>query len=171
MPYFREDETEVQIRQLAVYQGDGLGVYGGCTIAWDEITAQERELNRQTSSPIVAADAWFTDEALKAMRSELSVALIRFHTSIMPFDRQAREYGHCAKSTWHNRLLLAHPQFWDHRVALVRNSRLRHQEVEANIRAASPAAIDLTRPFYVPSTPLEAAPVLGFTIRGKTQPN
>lgn len=150
MPYFREDETEVQIRQLAKYQGDGLGVYGGCTIAWDDVTAEERERNRQTSSPIVAADAWFTDEALKAMTEELRVAIVKFHTSSLPFESQARLYGKCSKDTWHRRLLRAHPEFWEQRVALERNSRARHKQIVANIAAASPADIDLNRPFYLP---------------------
>lgn len=149
MPYFREDETEVQIRQLAKYQGDGQGVYGGCTIAWDEVTAEERERNRQTASPVVAADAWFTDEALKQMRAEHRVALIKFHGSSLPFADQARLYGHCAKSTWHERLTLAHPLFWEIRSGLQIASQLKHQQIAANIAAASPVAIDLGRRFYV----------------------
>ena len=109
MSYYREDETQRMLENQARWCGDRPGVQSSASI----LDRLRRELRRDSGLPIpvLAADAWHTERALKLMGLDERVALQRYHLTNLPFADQVRK-AQISKRGLVMRLHRAHAEFW-----------------------------------------------------------
>jgi hypothetical protein len=109
MSYYKEDETQRLLENQARWCGDRPGVQSSASI----LDRLRRELRRDSGLPIpvLAADAWHTERALKAMGQAERLALQRYHLTNLSFAEQCRKVNISQRSLT-TRLHRAHAEFW-----------------------------------------------------------
>jgi hypothetical protein len=123
MAYYEHEEVRRLITNLAMWRGEGESV-SGCGGMWAR--AQTARGTRESwrsdfRIPAIGVDAAPTKEALELIGGTLSEALFTYYLSSLTFEMQAADLG-CAKSTYHQRLEVAHLQFMlAYREAVERN--------------------------------------------------
>lgn len=127
MPYHREDEVRRLIENCVAWVGDGV-VQGprGC-IMLRALNSIRRELMPVKLPTTLGIEAAHAQAALQLMAAKLRYALMVFHTSDLTFALQARDRLNVSKSTYHERLVRAHPLFmegFEDEVAKARGRRM-----------------------------------------------
>lgn len=111
MAYYQEDEVHRLITNMRQWSGDGAPIRSAASV-WDSIRREVRRSWRSSFTlPTLGIDVTPATEALEAIGATMAQALVAFHTSSLSFEQQAREICHCAKSTYHTRLDMAHVLF------------------------------------------------------------
>jgi hypothetical protein len=135
MAYYEEDEVRRLITNVVMWNGDGESV-SGCGGMWARVIQAARQQWRSDFRiPALGYDALPTKDALELIGETLSSALMVYYLSSLTFEMQAREILGVAKSTYHQRLEVAHPVFMNaYREAVERRRPSLHTHVQAPAR-------------------------------------
>jgi hypothetical protein len=115
MAYHEEDRVARLIMNYVMWAGDN--PVRSCAHFFDEEVINMREFKQEWRSScrmeVLGVEAQLTKGTLEAMVPAHRFALWTFHLSSLTFDMQARTIVKVAKSTYHQRLMMAHQEFID----------------------------------------------------------